>query len=119
MPHIIVSKDKVNICINGHFYNNINFIDEEEEEPEWMNDDVTEFKKTKVEFKSIPLELMKKSDVAMNGREKEDVYNLEGSDFNSPVKMAKSSFFSFSKTSRSASLSCMAAPKTYFSASSL
>lgn len=25
MPHIIVSKDKVNICINGHFYNNINF----------------------------------------------------------------------------------------------
>ena len=49
--------------------------EEEEEDPEWGEDDVTEYKNTKVSFRSIPSALLENAEKSNINREKVDVYN--------------------------------------------
>ena len=48
---------------------------EEEEEPEWGEDDVKEYNKSKVTFQAIPAVLIEKAEKDNKRREKVDVYN--------------------------------------------
>lgn len=48
---------------------------EEEEEPEWGEDDVKEYNKSKVTFQAIPAVLIEKAEKDNEHREKVDVYN--------------------------------------------
>ena len=59
-----------NISKNQH-----NNYEEEEEDPEWGEDDVTEYKNTKVSFRSIPSALLENAEKNNINREKVDVYN--------------------------------------------
>ena len=59
---------------------NQNNYEEEEEEPEWGEDDVTEYKNTKVSFRSIPSALLESAEKNNMNREKVDVYNNKALD---------------------------------------
>ena len=54
--------------------------EEEEEDPEWGEDDVTEYKNTKVSFRSIPSALLESAEKNNMNREKVDVYNNKALD---------------------------------------
>ena len=60
---------------NNNFKNQHNNFEEEEEDPEWGEDDVTEYKNTKVSFRSIPSALLENAEKNNINREKVDVYN--------------------------------------------
>lgn len=66
-----------------------NYNDDEDEDPEWGEDDVTEYKNSKVSFRSIPSVLLEKAEKNNSDRPKNDVYNNNA--FNEEQKTQKNS----------------------------
>lgn len=67
--------------------NKNNYNDDEDEEPEWGEDDVTEYKNSKVSFRSIPSVLLENAEKNNSDRPKNDIYNNNA--FNEEPKTLK------------------------------